>query len=359
MVHAKLRVALAAALFLCFTGGAVAQVAPIDPAVAITLPPDALDVGAGNQTTLTATVSNPGSFAGTVSLSIAAVDGWTFAAEPAGGFPLASGASQDVTITVIAPAAGVGAASGSLAVTATLTDQAGRTATADASAPLARVDPPPPPVPPPPYGLWAAAAVAALLVVAGVVALQVRENRRKRERAEAQRRAAEEAKRLAEAEAARLAAEKAAREAAERAAYFARETGITIGLHDGPRPFGTSRELAYRLVVRNVSDRPRVGVVGIAEIPAGWRASVALPKLPLSPGESALVAAYVKPDVSVPAGSKSRIVFRAKPEEAQELDEKLALDVEAPLPHVPTMAEADRPRSSAREPVAQRPALRK
>lgn len=350
------RMALAAALVALLVpwSGAVAQLAPVDPAVAITMPTETLSLGAGNNTTLAATVTNPGSFAGTVSLSFAALDGWAVSAEPA-SFALAAGASQPVTITVVAPLAGEGAASGAIAATATLSDSAGRTATAEGATPVARVDPPVVPPPEPPYALWALAAVLLVAIVALGVGLQLRARRRKRERAEAEARAVAEAKRRAEEEAARLAAEKAAAEAA----FLARETGISIAVHDGPRPFGSKRELAYRLTVSNVSDRPRVGVVAVAEVAAGWRASVSLPKLPLSPGESVLVSAYVNPDENVPSGSKARIVILAKPEEAQERDERVVIEVEAPLPHVPTAADAARARTTLREAVAARPALRK
>lgn len=314
---------------------AVAQVpGAVQPQVMVTLDVASLELGAGNTTAVEGVVANPGQFDGTVNLEIAAPEGWTVSVEPSSSFSLAAGAQAPVTITFIAPAAGLGAATGDASFGATLTDSAGRTASATASVGVTRVDPPVV-VPPPPYGLYAAIAGAVLLALAtaGIVLWRRRQARLRAEAEEAARRAAHEA-------------------------YMARETGVGISLLDGPVRFGAKRELVYRCVVENRTQRPRLAVIGSVDVPAGWTVAPSVPKLPLAPGERVTVTFFVACADHVPPESTVPIVFRARPEEAQELDERVTLEAKAPDVRVPAL-DPHKSVSVAREPVAPKPVLRK
>lgn len=291
--------------------------------MSVAVEPTALDLGAANVTVLNATVTNDNpSIPGQVVVSVEAPAGWTAEASLLQG-PLAAGASQDFTITLTAPEAGAGAATGELVVTATITESAAtaRTETGRATVALTRVDPAPPPPPPAPWyetpGGIAAIVLAALLVAGLAAAAVVLRSRRL-------------AREAAEAEAARRAAEEAAHRA-----YLARETGISLALLDGPRKYGPKRELTYRLQIENVSDRPRVAIVAVAETTPGWTAAVSIPRMPLSPGERAVVTLYANPDDAIASGEPARLVVSARPEEAQERDERVTISSEAPSVRVP------------------------
>lgn len=302
-------------LVLALVPLAAAQVA--DPSVSLALDATSLDLGAANTTTVNATVTNGNAqVGGNVVMSLVAPDGWTVVADPI-QFPLAAGASQAVVLTITAPGAGLGAQAGDVALTATLTETLARgsAATSTQAIAVARVDPLPPPPPPPlPWHETAAGiggvAVAAALVLAGVEVL-LRRSRKAHE--------------------ARLAAEAAA----ARAAYLDRETGITVAPLDGPSKYGHSREQAFRVQVQNVSARPRVALVDVAEWPDGWAAAVSIPRIELKPGERVSVAVYVNPAETIPAGTPARFVVAAKPEEALELDERVTLECDAPAVRIP------------------------
>lgn len=323
-----------AILLLALPGLALAQAPTITPMVAVSLEQADLQMGAGNSTVVNGTVSNPGTLQGTVTLALTIPEGWTVQVEPDSAFSLAGGSSAPVTLTLVAPAAGQGAATGAVGLAATLTDQAGRTASADASVSVTRVDPVVIPPSPPPYGLYAAIAGAAVLLVAGGVFARVRHVKKR----EARLRAEEETRRLAHE------------------AYLARETGIGIALVEGPLPYGTRRELVFRIAVENQSGRDRVAAIGVADCPSGWTAACAIPKMPLGPGEKLVVTFYVNPGDEVPGGQKANVAFFAKPEEAQELDQRVVLEVTAPEPRVPDGHA--RPATQPREAVAPRPRLR-
>lgn len=309
------------ALLVSLTPSALAQGLP-PPSVTVTLAESALDVGAANTSTLSGTVAYadtapavPGGAAdGQVTLLVTVPDGWTVTIEPASAFTLAPGASAPFELTLVAPAAGEGAATGSAVVTASATSTGGRAAEGSATLALTRIDPAPAPPPPwwqTPSGI--AAIVGASLLVLGVLAYAVRRRR-----------------------AARLAEERALEDAAARAAYMDRETGITLALADGPLQYGHRREIMYRIAVTNQSARPRVAIVDIAEATNGWRAATQVTKLPLSVGETQTLTVVVTPDVDITPGDRATAIVRAKPEEARERDERLTLDVVAPKSGVPT-----------------------
>lgn len=331
---------LAAALVLAplLAGAALAQLPATDAGVSLQL--DALDLslGAGNATVVNGTVTNTGGLSGTVTLTLSIPEGWTVEVDPSSAFTLAAGASAPVTLSLAAPAAGAGELSGDMLLSAALVDQAGRAATpAEASLRVTRVDPIVPPPPPPPYDLYASFAIlgVGVVVIGGLVWNQLRNERLARER-----KAAEEAARVAAHE-----------------AYLARETGIGISLVEGPVRFGTRRELVYRLQVENQSARDRVALVGVAQCPAGWSAACAIPKASLRPGERVTVTFHVNPGDAVPGGAKATLAFYAKPEEAQELDQRVAVEVAAPEVRVPETGQL--PPAAPREPVAPRPVLRR
>lgn len=333
LVPTRSVLAALAVLAVCLVATpASAQVGPINPQIAVDMPTDPLALGADNTTTLTATVSNPGNVDGSVLLVLTAPDGWTATAEPS-SFPLVAGASQPVTITLLAPAAGAGAATGPLGLDATITDAAGRAAQASASVPLTRVDPLPPPPPAPWY--QQPMIMGPLLVLLAAAALggaySMRRSKQKRLEAEA---------------AAKAAADKAAHEA-----WLARETGVTLRLLDGPKPFGDRRDVIYRVEVQNVSDRPRVAILGAPEVPAGFRAAFSVSQVPLAKGERATVSVAVTPEVATPPGTRASLTVSVKPEEAQERDERLVLDVTAALPRTPATPNS-RPVFLARGPIS-------
>lgn len=297
---------------------AAAQVPlPASPGVRVVLDAKELRVDAGNETTLTATITNTGPAQGTVQLDFGLVPGWRVDAESR-SIVIPAGGVAPVRFALAAPNAGHGAASAAWAVRATLTeDNTGRTATSEASVQLARVDPPAPPAPPG----WTPESLALLVVgsavlIAGIV---VAERSRIRKLRDA------------------LAAAEAAREA-ERAAYLDRETGILLEAEGPLLPWGLRRELLQRLRVRNATARPRIATVGVREAPPGWVASVSLPRVPLGPGESALVTLYLNPDATVPGGAPTRLVLYAKPEEAQAMEERLPLAFDAPAIRIPEHA---------------------
>lgn len=318
-----LATSLALALAIVTTASAQVPVNP-QPAVSVAIGDGPARVPAGNSTTFTATVTNDGSVGGAVTIAPNLPEGWTAEVEPS-QFPLAAGASQPVTVTVTAPAAGQGAETGSIGVGATLTDQAGRTATGEASLAVTRVDPAPPPPPPPgPNWLLIGALVALVLAgAAGVVLWRVR----------------------------------AKRAAAAHAAYIARETGIAIRAAGGPFPLGLKRETTWKVEVENTSDRPRVAVVGIADRPETWVASVSTPRVPLNPGEKAVVTVFCRPNANVPIGERAAIIVTARPAEAQERDERVTLDVVAEEPRIP--AAGTEPPAVQLRPGAPRPLLRR
>lgn len=332
----RLRLAAALLLVLPFAAGTALAQLPTAPSVAVALDEAALSLGASNETTLSGTVTNGGRLQGTVALAPTIPAGWNVTLDPATPFTLAAGQSATFTVTLVAPAAGVGAAAGDVFVDATLTDGAGQTATAQAALAVTRVDPVIPPTPPP-YDLYASYALlaAGAVGIAFLVYAQLRGERLARERA----RAEEEARRLAHE------------------AYLARETGIGLTLVDGPVHYGTRREVVYRLAVENQTPRDRVALVGVAEVPHGWTAASSLPRIPLKPSERIVVTFYVAAGDGVPTGAIGRVSFFAKPEEAQELDQRVSVEVPAPAVRVPTLG--DRPATAPREAVAPKPVLRK
>ena len=306
---ALLAAALLALLAAQLAGPAAAQL-PTDLRLVVELPDDALALDAGNATALTATVRNEGAVGGTVALQAVVLDGWSVEVEPSTPFSLDGGEAVEVTLTLRAPAAGEGAASGDVGLAATLTDAAGRAASAQDAVAVARVDPPVV-LPPPWYAqpLWQALVAALVLALAAGALLWLRRRR--------------------------LAA-LAAAAAAEREA---RETGVSLALASGPFRFGAGRELVYRIAVQNVSERPRVALVLVAGAPDGWTAAVSLPKMALSPGERVEVSVYARPGDGVPVGDKGVLHLAAKPEEAREREERVAIEVEAPTVRVPTNGE--------------------
>lgn len=335
------RLRLAALLLLALplaAGAALAQGLPSNGlAVAVELDEADVSLDAGNATNVTGTVTNPGTLQGTVTLALTLPEGWTATVDPPSAFSLASGQSVPITLTLTAPAAGLGALTADVLLDATITDAAGRSASAQATLGVTRVDPLPPPPPPPPYDLYASYGIlaAGLIVIGLLVHHQLRSERLARERAEA-----EEARRRAEHE-----------------AYLSRETGIGLTLVEGPHRFGSRREVVFRLAVENQTQRERVALVGVAGCPKGWTAASALPRIPLQPRERVVVTFYVNPGDAVPAHEVGHVVFFAKPEEARELDQRVGVDVTAPEVRVPTLD--DKPVTAAREPVAPRPVLRK
>lgn len=287
----------------------VAQI--MDPTASVQLGQSTLDLGAANVTTVVASVSGTSQNAGTVAVSVTAPEGWTVVADPSS---FAAPGGQDVTLTITAPDAGAGAAAGDVVVTAVTTEAAPTSrssAPATATLGVTRVDPLPPPPPPTPWyqttgGI--AAIVVAVLLVAGAVVGIVLHRRRK---------------------AARAAAEAAAAAAAARAAYLDRETGVKVALHEAPRQFGPKRELVFRVQVENVSQRPRVAVLRVEATP-GWTGAPQLPRIPLSPGEKSTVTVAVSAGPDVASEGKADVVVIARPEEAQELDERFTIPIEAP-----------------------------
>jgi hypothetical protein len=322
---------------------ATAQVA--DPAVSVVFD-DAGDVslGAANTTTLTATVTNDNErVAGTVTFTVTGPAGWTIVTDPpAGSFTLQPLASAPITITLTAPEAGVGDATGNVELAATITENVARASTASGSASVGvtRVDPVIPPPPPAPWYTTTPAIAAFVLIplaLVGLAALLIVRSRNKRRAVEAA------------AAAARVASDAAAAQAA----FMARETGITIQPVDGPVKYGPKRELVFRAAVSNVSDRPRVALVNVAECAEGWTAAVSIPRMPLSAGERMTVTVYVNPSDAVAPDTPARFVLTAKPEEAEKLDERLTLECIAPpvrIPlHSPTTA-GIAPRVNANQP---------
>lgn len=299
---------LSALLVALLATPALAQVPA--PQVAVTLDATTLSLGANNTTEISGTVRYSDLAAqqnANVVLTLDGVpDGWTITMDPA-AVPLNSGQSGTFVLTITAPEAGAGAANGTATVIASANGGAGRgTATGSASLALTRVDPPPPP--PPDNTPYIVAAVLATLLVAGAVAAYASHRK---------------------AEKARLAREAAERAEAERLAYIARETGITVSVVEGAIPFGDRREVAMRLVVKNVSERDRFAVVDVKEVPTGWLAAVNVPRRELKAGEEMIVTVTARPPDASPLGASARIVVAAKPEEAVELDERVTFEVQA------------------------------
>lgn len=286
---------------------ALAQVPAAQPAVSIQLSATEARVGAGNETTLVANVVNGGSLAASVSIDLGLLEKWDVRAEPR-TFPLPAGASQPVQIVLRAPAAGQGAASGVLAVRATLTEaNTGRTAQGQASLALARVDPPPP-LPPSPWPLdRVAPALGGSLLVIGAVVL-----------AESRRRRALRVARNVEA-----------------ARWQDRELGILIEPEGPLLPWGLRRETLQRVAVRNVTPRPRVAHVGVRRAPPGWTAALSLPRLALEPGERAVLTLYLNPSPDVPGGAPAEVVLFARTAEAQEHEEIARIAFQAPPVRIP------------------------
>lgn len=308
--------ALAVLLALTALSVPAAAQGPLDPAVQVQLDGggEAARLDAGANEAFSGRVANEGRAGGSVRLEATAPEGWRVQIEPAGAFSVAAGSSAPFVVRVFAPDAEVGAAEGGVVVRATLTDAAGQTATGEATLAVARVDPPVP-VPPTPWwqeaAPWAAGLVA-FAVVAGAAAVAAQKRRRQREAAAA----------------------------AERA-MLERETGVTMRVEGQIATYGWQRELAYRLVLENVSDRPRVGLVRVASTPDGWRASVNLPRVPLSAGERVALTLHVQPPPTAEPGELVTFLLGCRPEEAREREQQVDLSVEAPPWRVPVQGRGE------------------
>lgn len=299
---------------------ALAQVPQPGLTVTLDAPSPSLELGAANSTSFNGTVTyadtaptvpGAGSTDGQITLSITVPEGWTATLEPSSTFTLAPGASAPFTVSLTAPAAGVGAANGSLDVGATSTSAGGRTATATAGIALTRLDPAIIVIP------WfktlggiLAIIGTILVVVAAIAYFFYRRN-------------------------ARIVAAKAAAEAAAKAAYLDRETGILVSLASEPRQYGHKREILFRIRVKNASERRRNVIVDVAEVTNGWRAAFQFNKLILEAGATQEVTLVVTPDVVITPGDRAKVTVRAKPAEAIELSERVTLDVLAPKHGVP------------------------
>lgn len=325
-----------ALILVLLAPGAFAQTQAVQPGVTLTLDAKDVALGAGNASRVNATLTNTGPAAGTVTLAWTLPDGWDVNAETR-TVAIPSKGVMPIVIRVTAPAAGKGAASADIQITAVLKEDppAGRSAQASAALSVTRVDPPAPPPAPVVTPERLAMALGALLLIAGIAAGLILRRRHRLALA----RAAEEA-----------------RLAAERAAYLERETGITIEIEGDLLPWGLRRELLQRVRLKNASGRVRVAQVGIRSAPPGWIASVSLPRIPLASGESALVTVYLNPSADVPGGAETQIVLFAKPEEALEREERVTLRFEAPPIRIPRGDEAT---TIALRDGAPRPALRR
>lgn len=326
------RASCAAALALALLATLVAAPAlaqNLNPGVQLTVPDPDVPLGAGNSTTLEATVRNTGSLAGAVTLEASQAEGWTVSFSPS-TVTVPAGGSQPIQVTLTAPAAGMGLERGSLTLKATLSEsQTGRAATSETTLALTRVDPPLPVPPPPEEGvdplLVAGLALLGIAVIAGGALFYVQRKRR----AEREAAAAAEKERL------------------EHEAFLARETGISIATAAGPIPYGQRRETLYRLHVTNETDRPRVAVIEVKSVAPGWRVGLSLPKLALSPKQSALVTVHLEPDNGLPGGAMAQFVIAARPEEAAERDERVTLTLLTPDPRSP--APGLKPTATARQ----------
>lgn len=300
-----MRVVPVALALILLLPSALAQ-SPIAPQVGLSLSSHDLKLDAGNETRIYGNVSNGGRLQGSASLRIVVPEGWDVSADQR-TFPIAAGATQPIVLVLRAPAAAHGAATGRIEVTVTFAeDGTGAVANANDAIAVARVDPIPPPPPGTSVEEWALFATASALVIASVVVLETRRRR---------------------AIAAALAAEKAA--------WIDRELGIGIEL-DGPMiPWGLRRELLQRIVVRNDTDKPRVAHLGLRESAPGWTAAVSLPRLPLEPRERVAITLYLNPGDAVPGGESARFVVYARNAEAQEHEERLAIEIEAPPVRIP------------------------
>jgi hypothetical protein len=293
---------------------ALAQGLPAPPSVAVQLSAASARVGAGNETTVFANVTNGGTLAASVSLDMSVLEKWDVRAEPP-AFALAAGQTQQVQVVLRAPAVGDGAASGQLLLKAVLTeDNTGRTAQGQAFLSVERVDPPVPAPPP----TWtpervALAAIGALVLVAAVAFALVRRRLARRAVAEA-----------------------------EAAAWRDRETGLAIEAEGSLILWGLRREVLQRVTVRNVSQRPRVANVGLRSATPGWTAAVSLPRLALEPGERATLTLYLNPSESIPGGEPAEFLLFARNAEAQEHEETLRVALPAPAVRIPRGDEATR-----------------
>jgi len=317
-------VAVAIILIALVAPTTIAQVPA--PNVVVKLDQSALSLGAANTTTVTATVTYTDQIPtaqGSITLVATTPEGWKATVDPS-NLLLNPGQSGTFKITLIAPSAHAGAATGHLDTKATAQAGAGRaTGTGTASATLTRVDPLPPP--PPNYAPLIVGITLAMLAIATGVVLAIR--RRK----------------------ARHAAETAAAAAAQ-AEFLARETGISIHFVDGPIPFGDKREAIYRVAIQNVSERPRIAVVSVTSTPDGWRAAPSIPRIPLSPSERAVISVYVDPPAIAAWGERVAITVSAKPEEAREKSERVTLDAVAPAVRIPVLDKSE-PAIGAREDI--------
>lgn len=279
---------------------ALAQTVPVDPQGTLSLSTKDVQLHASNETTLYANVTNTGRLAATASFTLGVVEGWTIRAEPR-TVPIAAGQTQQVLLILRAPSAGQGALQGRLDIRVTLSDpNTLRTSQMEESILLHRVDPLPPVPPPRTTPLQVIGFVAGTaLVIAGVAWLETRRR-------------------------GRIAA-----------AWRAREMGLAIELEGPMLPWGLRRELLQRIAVRNLTDQPRVAHVGMRETMPGWTGAVSLPRLALGPGERALLTLYLNPGDEVAGGAPARFVVYARTAEAQEHEEHLVVELEAPPVRIP------------------------
>lgn len=346
------RFGLVSAIFL--VGAMVAGLALAQSSTSVTgkltLSETGIAVDAGARVAVELRVANTGLTDASVELGLTPRSGW-FASLALDAFALRAGESKALQIQIMAPAPGEGRQVADFEVTATLRDDLGRTGTVRATFSATRVDPPPNRLP---YILGGVLTVLVLLAVG--VWWELRRRRLIREEAQRQleerERLAQERERLAQEEEdrrtkaelerqkqIRLVREETERIARQRAqqeeearqareAYLDRETGILIRCMDGPRALDRSRrDSIFCLAVENVSNRPRVAIVGTDRPIPGWRAGFSLNEIPLDAGQEVTLSFYVMPDDSVDDGASVDITVSARPEEATELAERLVLHV--------------------------------
>ncbi len=168
--------AAAIVLVLCLPSAA----AQVGPDLAMSADRSSVNLGPNQTTTVNITVENTGETGGTVTVSVAGVDGWRAQLPTADqSFTLDSGDSRTLTLTLAPQAAAP--ENGTVTVSAEITDAVGQTDSAQANVGVAYVapDPPPPPPPPPdyltPFLLALAAAVLLYVIPSATFSLRVTE----------------------------------------------------------------------------------------------------------------------------------------------------------------------------------------
>lgn len=238
----------------------------LDPAFSVTAAKSALSFGPGGADTATWTVRNDGPVTATMAIALNVPAGWNAPlASGDSAFSLQSGGSRTINVPVSPTAEAP--ADGQLVLTATATDQAGRSASGSAPVGLTFVAPLPPP-PPRDYTAEIAAGIGA-----GVALLA----------------------------------------AAIAAMYVTRARKVALFVEPHQRPITVGTDGIFLVEVQNLGRTRREVELRVEGLPDSWYGAFSFPKVVLQPGERSPVPLCIKVPRGAGDGMQAHLSLSARP----------------------------------------------